>query len=176
MVSPSKFKSLVHYICSRRADAPDTLGAVKLNKILWLADLSAFYERGSAITDSRYIKREFGPVPARIMPALRELENDGVLSVRDADHFGKQKKEYVVHVRKSGDFLRPDEREIVDRLIDHVCDEHTAASVSEASHNHIWKLAEEGEELPHFTVFAKPGVITDVERTWAQIQLESETA
>jgi hypothetical protein len=149
------------------------LGAVKLNKILWLADLSAFYERGEAITDSRYIKREFGPVPARIVPALNELERDGVLTVRQANHFGKHKKEYDVHVPSTGDFLHPEERKIVDRLIDHVCDEHTAASVSEASHNHIWKAAEEGEELPLFTVFAKPGRITESEREWAQFVLQS---
>jgi len=171
-----KFKALVHYICSKRASAPDTLGAVKLNKILWLSDLSAFYNTGEAITSSRYTKQEFGPVPARIVPAVRELEREGVLTVREANHFGKQKKEYVVHVPSSGDFLQPGEREIVDGIIDYVCDEHTAASVSEASHNHIWKAAEVGEELPLFTVFAKPGKITDAERNWASLMLESEPA
>jgi hypothetical protein len=174
MVSASKFKSLVHYICSRRADKRETLGAVKLNKILWLSDLSAYYELGRSITDSRYVKQEFGPVPARVKPALRELEQDGVLRIREADHFGKQKKEYVVYQPTTGDFLSPEEREIVDRLIDDVCDRHTATSVSEETHNHIWKAAEEGEELPLFTVFARPGVITDVERMWAQTVLESQ--
>jgi DNA-binding PadR family transcriptional regulator len=176
MDQQDKFKALVHYICSKRADTPDTLGAVKLNKILWLSDLAAFYETGHAITSSRYIKREYGPVPARIVPALNELERDGVLHVRDANHFGKQKKEYVVHLQASGDFLRSKERKIVDEIIDYVCDDHTAASVSEASHNHIWKAAEVGEELPLFTVFAQPGTITEVERNWAQQMLESEPA
>jgi predicted small metal-binding protein len=176
MVSQAKFKSLVHYVCSRRANAPDTLGAVKLNKILWLADLSAFYERGSPITDSRYIKREYGPVPARIMPALQALQSEGVLTVREANHFGKQKKEYIVHFMSSGDFMSSEEKEIVDRVIDHVCDDHTASSVSEASHNHIWMAAEVGEELPLYTVFAKPGRITETERAWAQMVIESESA
>jgi hypothetical protein len=176
MINSTKFKSLVQYICSSRADAPDSLGAVKLNKILWLADLTAFYELGEPITTSRYIKQEFGPVPARIMPALRELENEGAIKVREADHFGRQKKVYVVLKPSDGSFLKPEERSIVDRIIDYVCDEHTATSVSEASHNHIWKVAEQGEELPLFTVFARPGKITDVERMWAQVQLESETS
>lgn len=30
-----KFKSLVHYVIARRCDLPETLGAVKLNKVLW---------------------------------------------------------------------------------------------------------------------------------------------
>jgi hypothetical protein len=103
MRSEGKFKSLVRYVCSRRADAPDTLGAVKLNKILWLADLSAFYELGAPITSSRYIKHKFGPVPARILPALKALQEEGVLTIREADHFGKRKKQYLVNVRSEGE-------------------------------------------------------------------------
>jgi hypothetical protein len=171
-----KFKSLVHYVCASRCSAPDTLGAVKLNKILWLSDLSAFYETGRPITNSRYIKQKFGPVPARILPVLRELENEGKMTVIDAPHYGKQKKEYKVHAQASGAFLSADELKIVNDVIDHVCDEHTAKSVSEASHDHIWMAAEEGEEIPLFTVFAKPGKITDSERMWAQLQLESATS
>jgi hypothetical protein len=175
MMARDKFKALVHYVCARRCDSPNTLGAVKLNKILWLADLSAFYETGKPITTSRYIKQEFGPVPARIMPVLRELEAERVLSIRESPFFGKRKKEYVVHRPASSDFLSAEELRIVDQTIDHVCDDHTAASVSEASHDHIWMAAEDGEEIPLYTVFAKPGKITDAERLWAQIQLESAT-
>ncbi len=175
MSSDTKFKALVHYICSQRSCAPDTLGAVKLNKILWLADLSAFHARGRAITHSRYIKREFGPVPARIVTTVRELEKEGVLSVRETNHFGRSKKEYVVHVKATPDFLPPDERVIVDNVINHVCGDHTASSVSEATHDHIWRAAEDGEEIPLFTVFAKPGKITDAERKWARMKISSET-
>jgi len=175
-MADKKFKSLVQYICSRRMSAPDTLGAVKLNKILWLADLSAFHETGKAITSARYIKREFGPVPSPIMPALRELEADGILSVTNSTIYGKTKKKYVVHIPINGDFLEPQELAIVDEVIDHVCDTHTAASVSLASHNHIWMAADDGEEIPHFTVFARPGKLTAVEREWAQLQLQSEAA
>jgi CBS domain-containing protein len=149
------------------------LGAVKLNKILWLADLSAFYETGEPITEARYIKREFGPVPARIVPVLRELEQEGVLTVRDVPHFNKRKKEYDVRVTPRTDFMTPQQKKLVDEVIQHVCDEHTAASVSEATHDHIWKAAEDGEELPLFTVFAKPGKITENEREWARLALES---
>jgi hypothetical protein len=176
MMNRQKFKSLVHYVCARRCDAPETLGGVKLNKILWLSDLSAFYDLGEPITGVRYIKRKFGPVPAPIMPVLHELEAEGVLTVTEAKHYGKQKTEFVVHVPAKGDFLPPEELKIVNEVIDHVCDEHTAKSVSEASHDHIWKVAMDGEEIPLFTVFAKAGKITDAERQWAQIQLESATA
>ena len=176
MYDPKKFKALVHYVCSRRCDASSTLGAVKLNKTLWLSDLSAFYRLGKPITGARYVKRKFGPVPTPILPVLQELESEGVLTVTQADHYGKRKTEYIVHVPATDDFLSPEEKQIVERMISFVCDEHTATSISELSHDHIWRAAEDGEEIPHFTVFAQPGEITDDERVWAQTQLDLEVA
>jgi hypothetical protein len=170
-----KFKSLVHYVVSRRCKAPETLGAIKLNKILWLSDLKAFYQLGHPISEATYVKQEFGPVPKQIMPVLHDLEREGVLTVRDAPHYGKQKKQYDVHRLESGNFLEPEEQEIVDGIINHVCDEHTAASISEASHDHIWQAASDGEAIPLFTVFARPGRVTDMDRQWAQIKLEEES-
>ena len=171
-----KFKLLVHYVIASRCNAPETLGAVKLNKILWLSDLLAFYERGRPITDARYLKRQFGPVPAPILPVLRELEDEGAVTVRDAEHFGKRKKEYISNTPINSDFLTEDEIKTVHWAIELVCDRHTARSISEASHDHIWKIAEDGEQIPFYTVFAKPGKITDAERLWAYQQLESIAA
>jgi hypothetical protein len=104
------------------------------------------------------------------------MQQDGILTIREQPHFGRAKKEYVLHSISRGEFLQPNEREIVDRQIDHVCDQHTAKSVSEATHNHIWQAAEDGEELPLFTVFSIPGKITDAERNWAKMVLEAEMA
>jgi hypothetical protein len=172
-----KFKTLVHYVVSRRRDAPDTLGAVKLNKILWLSDLSSYYETGKSITTSRYIKQKFGPVPASVMPVLRELEREGVLAVDEAPHYGKMKTLYKVYkTRVDTSVFEPGELEIVNEVIDHVCDSHTAKSISEASHDHIWKAAADGEEIPLFTVFARPGKVTEMDRQWASMKLEEEFA
>jgi hypothetical protein len=173
MFERDKFKSLVHYVCSRRQDDPASLGSVKLNKILWLSDFSAYYASGKPVTGARYVKRQFGPVPHQILPVLKELEAEGALTTRDVFFHGKQKKEYVVRRPISGNFLEPDELDIVEKTIDLVCDRHTATSISEASHGDVWKLAKDGEEIPYYTVFARPGDITDDDREWAQMQLES---
>jgi len=173
MFDRQKFKSLVHYVCWRCSDDPTKLGSVKLNKSLWLSDLGAYYDLGQPITGARYIKRQYGPVPAPILPILAELENDGALTVRDTTHFGRQKREYFVHRAASSDFLSSAEREIVEDMIAFVCKEHTASSISEASHDHIWKAAADGEEIPHFTVFARPGILTEDEREWARNELDS---
>ena len=172
-----KFKLLVHYIVSSRKDAPDTLGAVKLNKILWIAELKAYYQRGKSITDARFVKREFGPVPASVMPVLRELEREGAIGISESPHYGKQKTKYSVwHPLTHSRFLEPEEAEIVDQTIRDVCDNHTAKSISEASHDHIWEAAADGEDIPHYTVFARPGRIVKEDRDWAQMMLEGESA
>jgi len=171
MFNREKFKALVHYVCWRSSDDPSKLGAVKLNKTLWLSDLTAYYHLGKPITGARYIKRQFGPVPAAILPVLTELEDEGVLTIRDAKLYGKRKKEYIVHRDASADFMLPEECKLVESAISVVCEMHTATSISEASHDHIWKAAIDGETIPHFTVFAIPGEITEEEREWAQKQL-----
>lgn len=166
-----KFKKLVHYVCWRCSSDPTKLGAVKLNKILWFADASRYYSTGEALTGVRYVRRQYGPVPAPILPVLRELEEEGKLTIQDAKFHGLAKKEYIVHQEADEAFLSPDERTLVEEIIEYVCSKHTAKSVSIATHNSVWEVASDGETIPYFTVFVKPGKITDEDRKWAYAQL-----
>lgn len=170
-----RFKQLVHYVCSIYAGDPTKLGSVKLNKALWLADLLSYYHLGEPITNARYVKRQFGPVPTKVLPALRELESEGVLIAQDTEHFGWRKKEFIVHRLSTGEFLSAEEKQLVDQAVAWVAESHTATSISNWSHDHIWRTARDGEEIPHFTVFANPGKITDEDREWARLKLESES-
>ena len=130
----AKFKMLVHYLCWRYSSCPSKLGAVKLNKALWLSDLTAYYTLGRPITGAHYVKREFGPVPKPILPVLRELQEDGVLTVRETPCFGKTKREFIVHREASHEFMTAEEHTIVDDTMEFVCEKHTATSISNASH------------------------------------------
>ncbi len=168
-----KFKTLVHYICWRCRVDPSKLGSVKLNKVLWLSDFTAYYNKGQSMTGARYIKRQYGPVPSAIQPAIRELERDGVLNASDSQFHGFQKKEFEVHVDPDQSLFEAGEIEIIEAAIQFVCYQNTAKSISELSHDHIWQAAQEGEELPYFTVFSIPGTIDDDEREWAKIALET---
>ena len=168
-----KFKSLVHYICWRCQSDPSKLGAVKLNKILWLSDFISYHESGQSITGARYVRRKFGPVPGDILPALEELEAEGALTIRDTTFHGKKKKEYCVHKDPSTQVFDDTELELINKVITYICESHTAKSISEESHDHIWESAEDGEEIPYFTIFAKPGEIDEEDRTWANQALEA---
>jgi len=173
MYDKTKFKTLVHYICAQRSGDPSSLGAVKLNKILWLSDFRAYYLLGEPITGARYVKRQFGPVPHQIIPVLKELESEGAISIKEAQHFGKPKKEYIIKYGASIDYFPEEQKRIVDWAINLVCERHTASSISEASHDNVWKAAEDGEELPYYTIFAEPGKIMADEVEWARMQLEN---
>jgi hypothetical protein len=162
-----KFKTLVHYVCWK-VDNPVRLGAVKLNKVLWFSDLATYLYFNNAITGARYVKRQFGPVPAAILPVVEELKNEGSIAVRDVDYHNKPKREFFALKRPDIRCFSSDEISVVDLIIEAVCDRHTAASISELTHNESWEIAEVGEELPLYTVFsAQRGEIDENDVQWA---------
>ncbi|MBN8734030.1 MAG: SocA family protein [Acidobacteria bacterium] len=167
-----KFKTLVHYICWRCND-PVELGSIKLNKTLWLSDFRSHYQHGQSITGARYVKRQYGPVPAAILPMQKELECEGRLAVKTTDYHGYQKTEYKALTAPDTSIFTDRELEIIDQAIDFVCRQNTAKSISEHSHDEIWRMAEIGEEIPYFTIFARPGELTEDEIMWGAEQIES---
>jgi hypothetical protein len=171
-----KFKALVHYVCWRYATAPDKLGAVKLNKTLWRADFKSFYLTRHSITGARYIKRQYGPVPSGLKAVLQELVNEGVLTIGTTPYHGYDKHQFVAHSEPDLRLLTKQDIEIADEAMRFVCEEHTAKSISEESHDHIWRAAKDGEKIPYETVFAVPGEITDDEREWARQEIALRSA
>jgi hypothetical protein len=165
-----KFKALVHYVCWSCKDDTSKLGSTKLNKVLWLADFLKYYRSGISITGARYVKRQFGPVPRAIMPVLSELEREGSVITREVPFHGRTKTEFIVTKDPVVSFPK-DELDIIDRTIRFVCDEHTAQSISEVSHDAVWHAAEDGEDIPYFTVFAVRGDVTDSDREWAREEI-----
>lgn len=170
-----KFKALVHYICSRCQDEPSRLGATKLNKVLWYAETGHFLKSGKPLTGARYVKRQHGPVPAAIPAIVEELSAEKKIFVKEAPFYGYDKKEYLT-LEEPDDidsyFSASDIRDI-DRIIDAVCDSHTAKSISLKTHNEPWHMAEIGEDLPLFTVLARPGELTEDDIKWIDEKIES---
>jgi len=163
-----KFKSLVHYVCDKCNDN-DSLGAIKLNKILWLSDVLTYINEGQPITSERYVKRQFGPVPAHILKALDELQSEGVLQVNKTNFHGWPKTKYTSLKHPSIEGFTPDQIALVDDMINIVCNDHTAMSISNLSHTDIWEVAEIGEDLPHYTMFmCESGEIDEADIEWAK--------
>lgn len=162
-VAFTKLVEAVHYIYDRAADAPEKLDQIKLNKILWYSDAQAYMSSGNSITRERYVKKPFGPVARRNRIAVEELENRGALRRgRAASGSGFWNTHFDVIEGYSPGELTPDELRVIDEVYSVIVDGHTSMSISDRSHGEIWQLAENGEDLPLFTVFAeKLGEVSD---------------
>ena len=170
-----KLKALVHYVCSK---CPDTslLGATKLNKILWYADAISLQTRGISITKETYVKRQFGPVPKHILSIIARLEDEGAIAVKNTPFHNYEKREFVSLKKPNISMFSPEEISLIDDVIREICFNHTASSISLASHDRTWELAEIGDELPLETVFASAlDEITEADVKWARRAL-SKTA
>lgn len=166
-----KFKTVIHYICSKAED-PTCLGAVKLNKVLWYSDVSNFLATGKPITGATYVKREHGPVPRDVRRALDALSKENKIAPGKVNHFGFIKHEFISLAKPDVNLLSAEEVQWINAAFEHVCFNHTATSVSKETHNVIWDLAEMGEEMPYYTVFAvDTGEIDEKDLKWAKAQL-----
>jgi len=165
-----KLKSLVHYVCWKVKNPAD-LGAIKLNKALWVSDIRAFVDRGAPITGERYVKRQLGPVPYSILGIVKELQQEGKIVVRQTESFGNPKTDYIALTRPDISHFAPDEISLIDDAIDFVCHRHTAMAISHKTHDAIWKLADLGEDIPYEAMLASSlGEVTPEDVAWAKQQ------
>ncbi len=168
MASSPRFRALVHYIIEQ-CDDPKKLGATKLNKALWFADTFAYRLTGKTISgETAYVKRQFGPVPKKVLDALRQLADEDKIVIRETSYFGKPKREFISLEMPSANRFDEDERDIIDSVVAVVCDGHTAASISDLSHDIVWDAADPGEDIPIYAVLAaQVGAATRDDQRWA---------
>jgi len=155
MFAREKFKQLVHYVIAQAGSKPG-FGATKLNKVLWFADARQYMLTGKSITGAEYIREKFGPVPKAIMPVRSELEREGAIKVYPPKSAYEGWRFRALR-RPSADWFSREELQNVNWWIRYVCDEHTANSISEESHDYAWEIAKTGERLPYYAFMANRG-------------------
>lgn len=144
----TKLRAAILY--AAKSCPPEQMGATKLHKVLYFADMMSYATSGAAMTGATYRKRPFGPTCDELLPTLRDLAIEGDLEVREVDYFGYLKKEYIAKTDASN-VLSEGERELLDEVVDFVCHANTAKTISEFSHTRAWEMAEGGEILPYST-------------------------
>ena len=147
----AKLRTVILYICSRCE--PSQLGAVKLHKALYFADMLVYAYVGAPITGATYRKRALGPTCDQLLAALRELSKEGALEIREVEYFGFRRKEYVSLAKPETERLSSAELSVLDEVIEFVCRSNMAKAISDFSHNRAWELAEFGDVLPYHSVF-----------------------
>jgi hypothetical protein len=166
-----KLKTLIHYIAWKVS--PGVLGSIKLNKVLWVTDLSSYVGTGKAITGENYVKRQYGPVSPSVPLLVGELEAAKALVSRRrfAPVQGQMvdKVDYIALTEPDIAGFTAEEISLVDSAIDFVCYQHTAMQISDATHDVIWELAELGEVIPYAAMLASAlGEVTAEDVTWAK--------
>ena len=173
-MSTLKLKQLTHYVCWKCED-PSKLGATKLNKVLWLADVLAYKISGVSITGSSYVKQQFGPVPRSILAVRRELIAEKKIHERKDIIAGLLGVHFTALQKPDTSMFSPQELEIVDSVLSEICDKHTATSISEYSHDVVWQAARIGEEIPMFAWLAgASGELSPEDFAWADSVIESK--
>lgn len=171
-----KFKSLVHYVCRTCID-PRKLSATKLHKILWLSDVFAYKHYGQPITGETYIKKQWGPFSSHLNSVLSHLEKEGRMFIHEVE-WGEEKRQRQFVAKGDVDIslLSKDQLKIINDVRDYVCENHTASSISDKSHDDIWQMALMEEVIPYEALlvsrFVKP---TDEDIEWAKSVLKNAT-
>lgn len=163
------YEKVVHYIIDKVKDDPSKLGSTKLNKILWFSDLLYYLESGKSITGEKYKKLQHGPVPSSILSVIRKIESDGVIARRQDSFHGYPQIQYLSLKDADISGFTGAQKNIIDEMIDVICNNHTANSISELTHNEMWNMAADNEEIPLYSVFTiTPGEITSSDVEWAR--------
>ncbi|MDZ4723178.1 MAG: Panacea domain-containing protein [candidate division Zixibacteria bacterium] len=156
-----KFKELVLYI-SAKCQEHEFFGKVKLNKLLFFSDFTAFRRRGLSITGANYQKLKMGPSP-RLMPSIL----DEMIANAELAIIRKKCYDRIQHrptpLRESNlEFFEAWEIDIVNDMIVKYKDQ-TADEISNRSHKFIgYELASLKEDIPYSTVYCREQEPSDI--------------
>ena len=169
----AKLDALVHYVCAR-CENPSKLGATKLNKVLWYSDVFAFAQEGKSITGAAYVKRKFGPVPKNVRGARTRLEASGTIIERQVMNHGLQQVQFISLKPADVSMFTASQISLVDTVLEAICSNHTALSISNFSHDFIWESAEIGEEIPMAAAAfgGNFGEIDEEDMAWAKKEVD----
>jgi len=169
-MATEKFKEATHFIVNECSNDPGRLGATRLNKALWNADVLAFKKNGQSITGDCYVKRQNGPVPSHILSTLNELKAEGLIVTREPEYQYDTRK--LISIKEpETTALSDDEKDALRAAVDFVCGK-TTTTISELTHDIVWDAAAIGESIPLFaTLASRQGEITGDVLRWADASI-----
>jgi Antitoxin SocA-like, Panacea domain len=167
MADRDRLSSVTHYVIAR-CD-PERLGAVKLNKVLWFADVLYYRRHGRTITGvDNYMKQQYGPVQRGMLGVLDELKRDGKIVERFGETPVGLRREYVWLKEPDLTGFTADEVDVLNEVMDWICDGESAKSISEKSHDVLWDETEIGAPMPVRAGAVVPAEITADAMEWAK--------
>lgn len=146
---------------------PEDLGAVKLHKVLYYSDMLSYLDTGCPITGAEYRKRPFGPTCDALLPLIDDLARSHSIGVETVPYHGYRKKQFRLLRQADTNHLSLEEKELLDEMIEFVCKNHSAKTISEFSHGMVWEMVEFGDVIPyHNALHLIPSVPSDDAVEW----------
>jgi hypothetical protein len=143
-----RLREMILYV-SERGKSAKRWGKTKLNKTLWRADFTSFYERGVPVTGRPYQRLEFGPAPLEMAPMLGEMINNGLISIEKVKFsVGVIEDRIIPNDKPNLSMFSKDDMRYIDSAIDYYWDD-TARSASDDSHGVAWRTRGNGDAMPY---------------------------
>ena len=148
-----RFTELVLYISARLSDA-QYFGGVKLNKVLYFSDFTAFGLLGRTITGMEYQHLPEGPAPRAMYPIQQRMVNASILAIEPTPVYNYTENRPKPLRNADMSYFSEQEIAIVDRWIERLRP-MTASQVSDLSHDTFgWRTTTgDGETIDPRTVF-----------------------
>jgi len=139
------------YVSEKCEKAP-RFGLIKLNKIIWRADFTAFAARKVPVTGRAYQKLRYGPAPIEMLPLLNELKQKGFIEIDDISVTDVVERRVIAVVPPHHRFFSPSDLEFLDASIRYYWDK-SGMEASEDSHGIGWETREIGDAMPYELAF-----------------------
>lgn len=160
-----RLTELILYI-NKKLSNDDYFGQVKLNKVVFFSDFTAFGRLGRTITGVEYQHLDEGPAARPMVPIQRRMMTAGILVIEPRSLYGyTQDRPISLRDPDLSDFSG-EEIAIVDAWIDRLRP-MTATQVSKFSHDTFgWRITKKGHTIDPKSVFIswKAPTAADIER------------
>jgi hypothetical protein len=148
--SDEKLRELILLI-SEWSQADEKFGAIKLNKLLFHCDFSAFLSFNKPITGQEYFALSQGPAPKRLLPITKNMQVRQELAYQEIAYHGFQQKRPIALRAAKVSVFTPREMKLISQTIQKFW-RMSASEISDQSHFFLgWKTAKEKETIPYST-------------------------
>jgi Protein of unknown function (DUF4065) len=145
-----KLRELILLI-SEWSQADEKFGAIKLNKLLFHCDFSAFLTFKKPITGQEYFALPQGPAPRRLKPITEKMKHRQELAYQQVRYHGYIQQRPIALRTANIDVFTPAEVKLIHQTVQKFW-QMSASEISDQSHLFLgWKTAKEKETIPYST-------------------------
>lgn len=145
MPTNNKLAAAAHLVIARLP--PDSLGATKLNKILWFADCEHYRRHGRSLTgETEYVRRDNGPCPLGMPGTIEALKRSGQIAEALQPISNYVRREFTALAEPDVSAFTAEEVDILLSVALEIAP-MSARQASDMSHDALWEATYSGERM-----------------------------